>query len=189
MLTNLILPTVLFPFTDEETEAGSLSNFSQSLQVMSGRSETGTSVSQAPRSASHRTASHHCLHHYHQQPRLLGWSTDLPFSLSESPSGSCRVRQRWLSAEPHGRFKDDLTAGAPSGNQSFGRASLALFTSNSEDSLQSLVGTSAPSFSDPLDLFLHVTNRGALQSFPKNRESQERTLSNAHAKNLKTRGH
>ena len=138
---------------------------------MSGRSETGTSVSQAPKSRSHPTTSHHCLHHYRQQPIPLGWSADLPFSLSESPSGSCQVRQRWLSAEPHGRFKDDLMAGAPSGNRSFGRASLALFTSNSEDSLHSLVGIFAPSFSDPLDLFPHVTNRGVLHSFPKNRES------------------
>ena len=134
MLTNLILPTVLFRFTDEETKTGSLSNFSQSLQVMSGRSEIRTSVPQVPRSRSYPTTSHHCLHHYHQQPRPLGWSADLPFSLSESPSGSCQVRQRWLSAKPHGRFKDDLTAGAASGNWSFGRASLALFTSNSEDS-------------------------------------------------------
>lgn len=125
------------------------------------------------------TTSHHCLHHYHQQPRPLGWSADLPFSLSESPSGSCRVRQRWLSAKPHGRFKDDLTAGAPSGNWSFGRASLALFTSNSEDSSLAL----------PPPLFLTLlTYSHMLQTKEPSRASLKtgsprKGLSNAHAKN------
>lgn len=92
-------------------------------------------------------------------------------------------------------FKDDLTAGAPSGNWPLGRASLALFTSNSGDSLYSLLGASAP-LPRPVPLNLltyshtHIkqgdpSNKGTLPSFPKDRESQER-VSQRHMP--KTRG-
>lgn len=156
---------------------------------MSGRSETGTSVSQKPESSANpRTAQlliTVCI--ITTNSKASGMELDLPFSLSESPSGSCRVRQRWLSAGPHGRFKDD-----PHGWSS--KWQPVLWKGLWPCLLATARIASNLSLALPHPLFLTLlTYSYMLQTeaseFPPKAGSQERTLSSAHAKNLKTRGH